>query len=316
MPLAARCFNIPAGEITEMQEDKYHLVLKDKDLVNLPFRVLTQAFWRPQAFKKMLESGTLSEANIERKIDRLNKLWQQQESWINQSADAIFGSLPPEAIGKIMHELMPAISATPLTPYECRAGAMKRYLGVPDLFFLGGSQAVAGEMKIGATAQNGKYSFEQYTKYLTLALFMRASRRADLPKRIVHLLIVPTLDPKRFCSDYSQWRPEIKDGLLVVDPKNISYKDRKKRFANYDGWKKEVLAAMNNKQYAASNDIDRDEVTTIDRDLGFSAMQTRVVTWSELMRSTRNVAKRVGLGHLARSCDALSELGSGSQLSD
>lgn len=63
---------------------------------------------------------------------------------------------------------------------------------------------------------------------------------------------------------------------------------------------------MNNKRFAASNDIDRDEATTIDRDLGFSAMQTRVVTWSELMRSTKNVAKRVGLGHLARSCDALS----------
>src|SRR5450759_1005314 len=158
-----------------MENEKYHLFLKDRDLVNLPFRVLTQMFWRPQAFN-VLKSSRITDASRERKIDRLNQQWQMQESWVNHSVDAIFGALPPPAIGEIINKLMPAITATSLTPYECRAGAMKRYLGVPDLFFSGDGQAIAGEIKIGAKPRNGKYSFEQYTKYLTVAVFMRASR--------------------------------------------------------------------------------------------------------------------------------------------
>lgn len=296
-------------------DEKYRVTLREKSLANLPFRVLTQLFWRPQAFESQ-KTGQLPDDIRERKVDQLNHRWQRQEVWVNQAVDAVFGALPPPAIGELMHTLIPAIKATPLTPYECRAGAMKRHLGVPDLFFSGEGQAVAGEIKIGATAQSGKYSFEQYTKYLSLALFLRASRRPDLPTRVAHLLVVPKLEPKTFCSDFDHWKPEIREGWLTVNPKNVRYADRKKRFDDKAGWREEVLSPMRNKKYADQNEIDAKVVAAIETSLDVDLLQTRVVTWEEFAKYAIEVANGYGLGHLADSCSRLHELGREPQSAD
>jgi len=289
-------------------DEKYRVTLREMSLANLPFRVLTQMFWRPQAFENT-KSSQLPDAVRERKVDQLNHRWQRQEIWVNQAVDAIFGALPPQAIGELMHTLIPAIKPTPLTPYECRTGAMKSHLGVPDLFFSGEGQAVAGEIKIGATAQNGKYSFEQYTKYLSLALFLRASRRADLPKRVIHLLVVPKLEPEKFCLDFEQWKPAIRGGWLRVNPKNVQYVDRKKRFDSKAGWLEEVLSTLRHKKYADQNEIDLKVVASIEKSLDVDLLQTRVVTWEEFAKYAIDIANGFGLAHLSASCNRLQELG-------
>lgn len=289
-------------------EEKYRVTLQAMSLADMPFRMLTQMFWRPQAFAKAKTNQSADES-LERKVDQLNKRWQQQEVWVNQAVDAILGASPPPAIGELTHRLMPNVESLLMTPFECRTVALKRQLGVPDLFLAGAGQAVAGEIKIGATGLNGKYSFKQYTKYLSLALFLRASRRHDLPRRVTHLLIVPTLQPEDFIQDFDQWKPEIRDGWLIVNPKSVRYADRKNRFDVRRGWTEEVLAVMRNKKYAAQNEIDVEEVAAIEKHSDFGLVQTRVVTWTEFADMTYAVARGHGLEHFAPSCIRLKELG-------
>lgn len=287
---------------------KSHRVVVDPILLgDLPFRVLTQAFWRPQAF-----SPTDAERQaVERTVDVVARRWRAEESWVNHSLDTILGAMPPALIATLMRDLMPEVADKSLVPSTCHGHALNPYIGEPDVFLVGEKQAVACEIKIGAKRNNGRYSFEQFTKYLTLMMLLQASRRNDLPRDMCHLLVVPTLDPSLFCGDYRAWSPSLTEGYLQIDPSRVLYVDRKGRFDDYQGWRTVVLEPLRKVTYALANEFDSTAVDEIERDLCLSSMKVRVVTWSDLMNRIANLCESNGLGHLSASCELVAELGTG-----
>lgn len=285
----------------------HRIVVGPMLLGELPFRVLTQAFWRPQALKP---SNFVATAGG-RKVDILGLRWRAEESWVNHSLDGILSALPLGALAELMRANIPNFIEQALSPAFCHGYALNPYIGEPDLFLMGSNQVVAGEIKIGAKKSNGRYSFQQFTKYLTLSLLLRASRRIDLPRQMFHLLVVPTLNPKEFCEDFNDWAPEIRNGWLHVDLTRVTFKDRRGRFSDLESWRTTVLEPLKKHSYAAANEIDPDVVAEIEADLSPMTMEVRVVTWDDLMAQTSELANSVGLGHLDSSCRLVANLGHG-----
>jgi hypothetical protein len=75
-------------------------------IADVPFQVLENAFWRPQAAKlhgKHKDTLTrISDELAARTYEKLRLAWQQEETWINHALNALMLALPDDVLGEIL----------------------------------------------------------------------------------------------------------------------------------------------------------------------------------------------------------------------
>lgn len=180
---------------------------------------------RPQAFK--LNAGTeasLKRIRLDREsepYDRLRMAWEREETWINLSLLSLLLGLPQEILGRVLGTLLGGIEFINPTLAKLESTKIRGLVGAPDVIVVDKETVALVEVKVKAQKTSHRYSFSQYKKYMALASLCQCTADKDLARRPHHLLVVPSLIPQEFCSDYQAWQPEIHNGQLHVDPRRI-----------------------------------------------------------------------------------------------
>jgi hypothetical protein len=163
---------------------------------------------------------------------------------------------------------------------------------------MGEEACVLGEAKVAAQPTSARYSFQQFTKYQTLAAILTCARSPGMRRSPTHLLVVPEIEPQKFCSDSDQWRPQVRGHRLVVDAKTMKIRDPKGRFSNFATWCAYVRKTLLDKRVLSRCDLDADKVERLMAADSPSLVPTYVVTWAEMMEAFLTVAKADGLRNL------------------
>ncbi len=79
-------------------------------VADVPFRVLENAFWRPQAakldqrFRKGLQANSDDEAV--KTIEKLMVAWRREETWVNHSFKRLLNALPEAVLSDALAKCM------------------------------------------------------------------------------------------------------------------------------------------------------------------------------------------------------------------
>lgn len=121
--------------------------------------------------------------------------WERAETTINCRLKALIGCVGPEATGRLMAALLPALGVLP--PLTLHAGrrpvGTKRSdgrLGQPDLILRHPSMMLSVEMKVRGGRASAKYDAQQHFKYLRLGAEVREEAGGN-GFRTVHILLAP-----------------------------------------------------------------------------------------------------------------------------
>ncbi len=180
-------------------------------LPDLPFRVLDRAFFRPQAAKlwekeRAWQREAANSAGA-RLADHLRAQWHQEETWIGHSLDALLAGMTSRVLTSSIRALCDGFAIAQPALHRIRWGGLRSLIGDPDFVLKGTDATVLGEVKVGAKKTSHRYSLQQHRKFMTLGAL--CSLLGDDTDRACHLLIVADTSPRKFCSDFKRWQPEV-----------------------------------------------------------------------------------------------------------
>lgn len=207
------------GRSAEVVYDEHRPRLRSLNVAELPFELLTHLYWRPQALG--LRKGNDDARHEKRKRPDLLRLktevWPQEETWVNKALDAVLAAAPPPAIAEALNALAPGFRFSATQFVKQKASGISDHVGDPDfaLWDRESRTLVLGESKIGAKPSNGRYSSEQFSKYMLYGALMEIAGHAT---QVMHLVIAPTREVEVLCNDSDQWRPKVDQatGRLTV----------------------------------------------------------------------------------------------------
>ena len=298
-----------------MKTQGRQLRIEPTTVVDVPFQVLENAYWRPQAAKLCdKHQGSLksiSGPGAEKNYQKLRVAWHREETWINHALNALLASLPDLSLGRVLGEMTGgAALAGPVVSTLDSAGIAST-TGAPDFIVKGENACVLGETKVAAQPTSARYSFQQFTKYQTLAAILTCARARGVSRTTTHLLVVPEIEPQKFCSDSDQWRPQVREGRLIVDAKAMKIRDPKGRFIDFATWRAFVRKTLLDKRVLSRCDLDTDKVERLMAAGSPSLVPTFVVTWAEMMGALSAGTKADGLGNLGRAARRLENMAYG-----
>jgi hypothetical protein len=257
-------------------------------VVHVPFRTLENAFWRPQAAKlhgKHKDSlKDLADVRATKTWQKLWLAWAREETWINHAFNGLLLALPDEALSNALAAAAGGHRVSAPVVVKLESAGLAGLTGDPDFIVRGEDRCVLGENKVQAHPKSHRYSFEQYAKYMTLGA-MVACAESNERREAMHLLVVPSDDLTRTCSDFEQWRPRVVSGRLVVDPAAIQVTHSKGHFRDFATWREHVLRRLSAPATQARWKVDVTMVEKLFSENGPALVPSYVVTWADLMAS-------------------------------
>lgn len=308
------------GRSAEVVYDEHRPRLRSLNVSELPFELLTHLYWRPQALG--LRKGNGDAQYEKRKRSDLLRLktevWPKEETWVNKALDAVLAAAPPQAIAEALNALVPEFlfSATQLV--KQKASGISDHVGDPD-FALWDRESrilVLGESKIGAKPSNGRYSFDQFSKYMLYGALMEIAGHAT---QVMHLVIAPTREVEVLCNDSDQWRPKIDraTGRLTVDPRGLQltsefYKN-KGRYRDFASWQRYVREHLLDIEWREANGDYTDSEVDGRLDVASAPVlvPTYVMTWDRFCGEMSGACNKQHAAHLVSAIEKLRELGMG-----
>lgn len=281
-------------------------------VVDLPFEVLENAFWRPQAAKlhgKHKESlAAISNETAKKSYQKLRVAWRREETWINHALNALLASIPDVLLGGLIGELCGGIALDAPHLAKLDAGGIPSITGAPDFVVMGRTTCILGESKVAAHAASQRYDFQQFTKYQMLGAILACARDPAIKRDPAHLIVVPDAEPRSFCADHGQWRPQVHGRRIAVEPDSIDVRDAKGRFRDFATWRTFVRDTLLDKRVLKRCDLDGDKLARLTAVESPILVPTYVVTWADLMGSVRAVSETEGfrnLGHAANKLEGM-----------
>ncbi len=292
------------------------LSLVPSTAAELPFQVLENAHWRPQAAKLQPEmkrklasapAGTPHQGSAQ----RLWTAWRREETWINHSLSAVLSGIPDRSLGSLMRDLtgLEAWESPHLAKLD--SGGLSGLTGDPDFIVSSADSSVLGESKVAAHAKSHRYSFEQFTKYQFLGSLLECARDPALRRSVAHLVLVPDPEPGRFSSDYKMWRPGVQDGRLIADLGDRTLIDQAERFSDLGSWREFLRRTLLDRRTQLSCEVDPERVVSLFRRNPGMPIPTFVVSWEALMVNVRSIAAELRLGNLDRATCRLESMAYG-----
>lgn len=301
-----------------------HLRLTDEkslaaiNIANLPKQVLKMARKSPGEFGfRSLSKKTAERDEVEYEKDFNTDVWLRRERYVNQIMYAVLLALPPAALSAVLMGLtgMSMLGA----PALCRGSSRKlgKFIGEPDFVVLDKAARVAvlGEIKIGATRSNDRYSFHQYSKYMLYGALFRA---AGIARDVVHLVVAPKDDAKALCKDYAKWTPHIGEGgELTSSPQAIPvrYKGQKEKslaYSSRESWITYAEGFLRDPRHQQANGYDDRDVDRLRIAANAPALVPAcVVTWNRLCGEITRACETHHAAHLAPAIESLRMRGNG-----
>ncbi len=263
----------------------YTLLLKERNLMDIPFEILMTAYWRPQDAQLKTLYKSIHEGDT-KEYQRLRKIWKTREVWINWCLELLLQNTPSIVLSRIFNNLISMNLDESLRSYYFQnTQSLKKWTGVPDFILKDKHENIIfGEIKIAALKSNHKYSFQQYQKYMQLSALYLMLQKTKKPGNICHFLVLPTDNIADNLSDNSTWKPEVKSGILK--PFNDSHESQKlmKQFEN------SFRDFLSNENIAKMNNIDKDR---IDETLSsmLEKVKTHVYSWSSFLDAYEDAIK-------------------------
>lgn len=277
--------------------------------------VLENAYWRPQAAKlhgKHKDSlGAVTAPEAEKGYQKARIAWAREETWINYSLNALFMGMPSELVRLVIAQFTGGFQLMDPQVASLGSGGLSALTGDPDLILVDGPRCVLIESKVAAHPKSHRYSFEQLTKYMTLAKMCELASRGDRPRSFVHLIVAPSLDPKVFCGDAEQWEPSVESGELTVDPIRVRPADRFERFHDFPSWRRWLVGALASRKVQARCGVDEALLRKVESCSTPLLAPTWVVTWDELLGGVVSRCREQGLNGHAEAADQLLALALG-----
>lgn len=316
------------GNRSDVVTDCFRIRVTTKSVADLPFDLLAALYWRPQALgirSSKRSSETAPSADRRHSILphlRKNK-WPTEETWVNKAVDALLAAIPPSATAAALHSLYPQLAL--VDPRFCKVSTsqLSHHVGAPDfaLYDHATGTIVLGEIKIGAKSTNGRYGFEQFTKYMLASALLQLSRvvlvdgKPETVKATVHVVIGPGQEIGDWCIDNPQWSPSVgPDRRLQVRPDAIAVKPRHKapRYRNFLDWQKYVCGFLTDPEVAAANEVDVSQVDAVMAQNTLPCLVPALVfSWDDLARSLRESCAEHGARHLISAIEQIRQMGNG-----
>ncbi len=256
--------------------NSYTLQFEKKSLPGLPFDILNNVYYRPQdailsgSHKIVKKAGEMMGEVLT--IERFNR-----EIWVNFSFLNLLHGTSYEIRSKLFSRLTKQIMITPNFCSVFRnSPPLRKYIGMPDFIVNDESgHAIIGEIKIGARKSNHKYSFQQYTKYMHLAALCKCSSKTVLPKKITHLLILPSENLSENILDKKLWLPTVDNQLLTpnINSENI----------DMTIWKTELRNFLYKKEVTIQNELEKEKIELLMSQQTPDIVPTYVYSWIKLL---------------------------------
>ena len=180
-----------------------------------------------------------SEARRERRRAEISGRWAQKETVLNAQLLSVLAAMPADLLALGFSN---AIGAPEFPRFlkivdlemQGEHGEHVDFVE-PDLLLLGDDYLVMVEIKTrGSSRSSRDYPPHQLLNYLHLVAKCRESDAAFLPNRFIHLILVPSMDPK-WLETQSKWVLETEDeqGRLRVDADACIALSKKKSSYDY-----------------------------------------------------------------------------------
>lgn len=281
-------------------------------VVDVPFWVLEDAHWAPQAAKlhgkHQASLNALPGSADKKTYEKLRLAWTREETWINQSLNALLAALPECVTVELFRPRFDGHDARLPKVERLHSAGIASVTGDPDFIVASDRTRIFGEAKVAAHPKNHKYSFRQFTKYMMLGALTQCARAPHLRRQASHLVLVPSADPAAFCGDYSWWNPSVEDGSLVVDPARIEPRDRTWGVADAGGWRALVRRTLLSPSVRSRFDVDVAELEALLARDSPVLVPTKVITWEAFLLEARRLCKAGGFLGLASAATALGRL--------
>jgi len=228
-------------------------------LADLPFRVLEHAYWRPQAARvprANRQRGQKKDAETAR-IIRARRGWRREETWINDCFEAVLTSLPSHVSREWVAHVAAAFDLGKPRVVALDYAGLRSLTGKPDFALMGDDAIVLGECKVGTHRRSARYTFQQYGKYMGLAALCRCSANRRLPRQVVHLILAPTTDPRRFLNDYADWQPAVIARQLVFSPAKVRLRGGVGGATDHATWRDQLAKLLRGKAVQRNCPLDR-----------------------------------------------------------
>lgn len=300
---------------TRAGQNRCLVTLRPVSVVDLPFEILEDACWKPQALGARRRNEGSSAARKQARIALLRGKWPKEEIWVNAALDQILAASPPRLLGDAFPRFGGSLTGTALRLQSERVPTpLRKHVGDPDFVLWDQRQGVLvlGEVKIGATKSNARYSFEQFSKYMLYGALVQLS---GLAKTVTHVVIAPSTEPTEFCNDAESWHPKVDgvSGRLSVAPKRMQLGRQKRGYRDFGSWREYAREQLTDKEWMAANG-DYTPAAVVELLEGSSApvlVPTYVVTWDRLCGELVRACGEQHAGHLVPAIEQLRRLGKG-----
>ena len=300
--------------------DTHSPSLSPVNLADLPFALLKRAYWRPQALGLRKDNvDAKAEQNRRSRLPHfLLEKWPKEETWVGKVLDQLLAGAPPRAVGDAFAAVDNRLQGCAFGLWNDSARALRAHVGDPDfiLFDESKSALVLGEIKISAKATNGRYSFEQFSKYM---LYAALAQLSGLAKTVTHLLVAPSLEPSEFCNDAKLWEPRVQasSGRLSVTPSAVRLKGKaygkKNGYRDFESWRRYAADSLLDEEWREANPgYGKAEVERLlNAKTSPVLVSTYVVTWDRLCSELAKSCEARHAGHLVPAIEKLRKLGTG-----
>lgn len=280
-------------------------------VVDAPFQVLENAFWRPQAAKLAPKHrASLAESSKgagTKTYEHLRAAWRREETWINHALNALLASMPDAMLGRFLGDLCNGTRLDASQVSLMDSGGMASLTGAPDFVVMGTRTCVLGESKVAAHSASHRYSFGQFTKYQMLGAMLTCARDPKMRRSVVHLILSPEPHPEKFCSDRDQWHPDVADARIRIDARKLVLRDPKGRFRDFPSWRAFVRDTLLDRRVNTRCELDRERIETLMRCDSPTLIPTYVATWGQAMSAVRTLAQANGFSSLAQGASKLEQ---------
>jgi len=239
--------------------------------------------------------------------EKLRVAWAREETWINQSLNALLTALPESVVCELLRDRVDGLSHA-LGVERLYSAGIADVTGDPDFIIRSDTHCVLGEVKVATHHGSHRYSFKQFTKYMMLAALSECARDPHVRRRATHIILVPSTDPKEFCLDFGSWRPTVVAGNLVVDPMQVRPKVPRWPVSDFEQWQSYFRRSLLGKSVRSRCDIDPGALEALLGRNNPVLVPTVVMTWSEFATSARRLCQERGFQRLASAATRLGKM--------
>jgi hypothetical protein len=279
-------------------------------VVDAPFQVLENAFWRPQAAKlaaKHRESIAETSKPGTKTYELLRAAWRREETWINHALNALLASMPDDMLARFLGDQCGGTRLDASQVSMMDSGGMASLTGAPDFIVMGTRTCVLGESKVAAHSASHRYSFGQFTKYQMLGAMLTCARDPKMRRNVVHLILSPEPHPEHFSSDWDQWRPDVEGARMRIDARKLALRDPKGRFRDFSSWRAFVRETLLDARVNTRCELDREQVEALMRCDSPALIPTYIATWGQAMSAVRTLAQAQGFSSLTLAASKLEQ---------